>query len=593
MSLFAQPLLDLHDKLIVDLFAGGGGSSSGIEEGLGRMVDIAINHDEDAVSMHAVNHPQTKHLVSDVFEVDPRKVTEGRPVGLLWASPDCTYHSKARGAKPIRSATKKRRALAWVVTRWAGQVKPDCIMLENVEEFAQWGPLVGRHNSLRPCPKRRGKTYRTWVQSLRNLGYRVEWRELRACDYGTPTIRKRLFVIARCDGAAIDWPEATHAPRDSEAVKLKRLLPYRAAAECIDWSLPMCSIFATREEAKAWAKFHGQATPQRPIAENSNRRIARGTMRFVVNSADPFFMAVTHQGSSDRTRSIYEPGATVTCAHRGETAVVAPSFQYFHSGPKGRERVGQVDGPLVTQDTRNRVALCAAFLAHNNNGHSPNSDAAEPSHTITADGAGHQVIGISLIDQHGTGEGVSPFDPARTVAAGGNHHGVLAAHVCRDFGESVGSDANEPIGTVTATGFGKARVVASFLQKYYGSGTGQKVTEPAHTIPTVDRLGLVSVEVEKRKKIPTAWGELTLLEKGRYVVTDIGMRMLQPRELYLCQGFRRTYIIDRGHDGRIFTKSKQVHMCGNSVCPPVASALVRANCANLIAREKPRSRRAA
>ena len=280
MSVFDQYLLDVHDELIVDLFAGGGGASVGIEMATGRQVDVAINHDPEAVAMHEENHPQTRHHTSDVFEVDPREVTEGRDVGLLWASPDCTFHSKARGSKPIRSAEKKRRALAWVVTRWAGTVRPRVIMLENVEEFSNWGRLVARrdaegrvhkdsggvaepgervpveHQELIPDTSDAGRRFRVWVRSLQAHGYRVEWRELRASDYGAPTSRKRLFLIARCDGEPIVWPEPSHGPGTGRRC--------RTAADIIDWSEPICSIFADKDEAAAWAKAHSKHRPVPP-----------------------------------------------------------------------------------------------------------------------------------------------------------------------------------------------------------------------------------------------------------------------------------------------------------------------------------------
>jgi DNA (cytosine-5)-methyltransferase 1 len=325
--IFSQHLLDLNGELLVDLFAGGGGASAGIEAATGRTVDIAINHDAAAVAMHRVNHPTTDHHVCDVFEVDPREVTQGRPIGLLWASPDCTYHSKARGAKPIRSGNRKRRALAWVVTRWAGQVRPRVIMLENVEEFAEWGPLAGPPDQLRPCPRRRGRTFRRWVRSLTRLGYQVEWRELRACDYGAPTIRKRLFVIARRDGQPIVWPESTHGAG--------RALPYRTAAECIDWSIPMLSIFATREEAKAWGRMNGQAAPVRPLAEATQRRIARGVMRYVVNNPRPFIVGVGGRQGQSPPRGLDTPFQTITA--KADSVLVAPIIGE-HATPPASDR---------------------------------------------------------------------------------------------------------------------------------------------------------------------------------------------------------------------------------------------------------------
>ncbi len=530
MSLYAQGLLDVHAELIVDLFAGGGGASSGIEQALGRMVDIAINHDARAVALHQANHPQTLHYVSDVFEVDPRTATNGRPVALLWGSPDCTYHSKARGSKPIRDANKKRRALAWVITRWAGQVRPRIIFLENVEEFAQWGPLVGKTDELRPCPKRRGNTFRTWKRSLERLGYVVEHRELAACDYGSPTIRKRLFVIARCDGQPIVWPEATHGAG---------LKPFRTVAECIDWSVPMCSIFATKEEAKTWAKEHGfKNSPIRPLKENTMRRIARGVQKFVLNGK-PFLIELTHQGNR-RQKPLDEPMHTITCAKRGETALVSPFLStYYGDKPGAGVRGQELSEPMATQTTENRHALVAAFLSQNNGGfyEGAGRPMSEPISTILVNGRGHQPL--------------------------------IAAHIQRDFGQSIGSSVSEPVGTVTPNGGGKAALVASFLAQYNGTAIGQAINDPLKTVSTVDRFGFVAVEV-----------------KGEpFYIAHIAMRMLTPRELYSCQGFRPEYIIDRTATGEPLTKTEQVRMVGNSVCPPVAEAIVRANCADLIVRQ--------
>ena len=685
MSLYPQPLLDLHSELIVDIFCGGGGASSGIEQATGRMVDIAINHDAAAVAIHQANHPQTLHLVSDVFEVDPRQVTKGRSVGLLWASPDCTFHSKARGGKPIRSKTKKRRALAWVVTRWAGQVRPRVIFLENVEEFAQWGPLVGPADSLKPCPRRRGRTFRRWVRSLTQLGYKVEWRELRACDYGAPTIRKRLFLIARCDGEPIVWPEPTHGDPKSVTAKAKNLKPWRTAAECIDWSIPMLSIFATTEEAKAWGKSHGQPSPIRPLAANTDRRIARGVKRYVLDNPRPYLVTIAHgdgggtrwgdgtrsvdgplstvttknshavvapylvprygerDGQEPRTRSVEDPspvivpdgnGASLVAAHlmtnrnagkpfngadepahtiTAEGAhinVVAANLSTYYGAKDGNERNASLNEPLRVQCTENRHALVASFLATNNGGFADGNsgdgrDVDGPTATITGKGANHSLVTASMVKLRGTSTDADPAEPLDTISSGGTHHGVVAAfldkanggfenrvgrpvdepiatiltedrgrhgliasHVQRDFGQSTGSGSDEPIGTITGGGSGKAALVATFLAKYYGTGEGQAIDEPAHTIPTVDRFGLVTVDTD---------GET-------YVLSDIKMRMLQPKELYLAQGFRPGYIIDRGADGKPLTKTEQVRMCGNSVSPPVAEAIVRANCADLQAR---------
>ena len=608
MSLHAQALLDLHDDLICDLFAGGGGASCGIEAATGRLVDIAINHDAKAVEMHKANHPQTRHFVSDVFEIEPRLVCGDRPVGLLWASPDCTHNSKARGGKPLRDKSRKRRALAWVVTRWAGQVRPRVIALENVEEFAMWGPLVGKSDALRPSKRHRGRTFKAWVRSLKQLGYNVEWRELRACDYGAPTIRKRLFVIARCDGQPIVWPAKTHGPG---------LKAFRSAASCIDWTLPMCSIFATKEEAKAWAEAHGVASPIRPLAENTMRRIARGVHKFVLDNPKPyfapvpFFTTVAHGEGSEGgqrwgsgIRDAADPITTLTC--KGETALVS-AFSVPRYGerpgqePRARsieepapvvvpggnggtlvsahlgiyygecDRAASLDEPLRTQGVANRFGLVASFLTQNNGGfHGENNGKSveDPLTTILCHGQGHHgLMGVNLMTNT-SGHGASGLEsPCPTVTTAGNQT-LVASHIQRDFGQSVGHKADDPIGTITTDRGGHCALVASFMSKFYGTGEGQAVDAAAHTITTKDRLGLVTVKV---KGVP-------------HVVTDIAMRMLSPRELFRCQGFPDSYIIDRGADGSPLTKTDQVRMCGNSVCPPLAEAIVRSNCAWLSAR---------
>ena len=572
--LFAQPFLpNVHDKLIVDLFAGGGGASSGIEEALGRMVDLAVNHNQIAVELHKANHPQTIHFHSDVFEVDPRAVTEGKPVGLLWASPDCTFHSKARGKAPIRSASKKRRALAWVVTRWAGQVRPDVIMLENVEEFAQWGPLRGKHDELRPCIKRRGKTFRRWVQTLRNLGYVVEWRELRACDFGAPTIRKRLFVIARCDAQPIVWPEPTHGPD---------LKPFRTAAECIDWTIPMLSIFATKEEAKAFAKTHGCAAPIRPLAENTLRRCARGVEKFVIKNPKPFIVKIAHGSDSvaatRRCNSVESPLTTIT--GKNSDALVAPVFVPNYGEREGQEpRCRPVDqpSPVVVPGGNGARLVAANLLAYHSDGHCEprGSTMDRPIPTIDTSNR-HALVAAFLGQNNGgfyEGAGRELDEPQATILANSRgHFSLTAAHIQRDFGTSTGQKVDAPLGTITSEGGGKAALVHSFLCKYNGTGLGENVDDPLGTITTKDRFALVNVGKEP------------------HYISDIVMRMLQPKELYLCQGFRPGYIIDRCADGTPITKSEQVRMVGNSVSPPVARALVGANCPQLVARKVPRKR---
>jgi DNA (cytosine-5)-methyltransferase 1 len=603
-----QLRMNLSEELIVDLFAGGGGASLGIEMATGRMVDIAINHDPEAVAMHRTNHPTTQHYISDVFEVDPMTVTDGRPVGLLWASPDCKHFSRAKGGKPV---SKKIRSLAWVVVKWAKQIRPRVICLENVAEFKGWGPLVPKLDKngepVRdrsgqvvhiPCPKRRGDIFRLWKGYLESFGYRVEHRELRACDYGAPTIRKRLFLVARCDGLPIVWPEPTHGDPKSVAVRKKKLKPWRTAAECIDWSLPCPSIF---ERA-------------RPLAEATMRRIAKGTMRYVVNAADPFIVPLTHQGPG-RAYPISEALRTVTGAHRGELALVAPVLTEHAnaSSPRcnsaaeplrticaevkgghhalitpiistyyGDKRLGDVRGtrldePLRTQTTENRHALVVPTLVVNTTGHAGGA-ADEPLHTITT-GGHHALVSAFLAKHYGGAVGSEVCVPIGTVTSV-DHHSLVAAnlihmghgeqsasgapagmavsHLCKLRGTSTAQGATDPLHTISAQGqhFGEVR---AFLVKYYGAGQDVALNDPLHTITSRDRFGLVTIRGEQ------------------YAIADIGLRMLAPRELFRAQGFPEDYIIESGADGRMFTKTAQVRMCGNSVCPPVAAAVVRAN----------------
>jgi DNA (cytosine-5)-methyltransferase 1 len=508
----SQYILPLAHELIVDLFAGGGGASTGIEQALGRHVDIAVNHDPEAVSLHQVNHPQTQHHVSDVFEVPPRAVTDGRPVGLLWASPDCTFHSKARGGKPHRDRNKarRRRGLAWVVCRWARDVRPRVIALENVEEFQHWGPLT---DDGQPCQARKGLTFRRWVAQLRNLGYAVDWRELRACDYGAPTIRKRLFVIARCDGQPIVWPQPTHGTG---------LRPYRTAAECIDWSLPCPSIFERL----------------RPLAPATLRRIAHGIKRYVLDAAQPFIVPVTRQGD-ERVHSIDEPLRTVTTAKRGEFALCSPTLVQTGYGerPGQAPRVPGLDKPLGTVVGGQKHALVAAFLAKHFGGEpgagKTAQDLRRPAPTVLASGGPQGLVTGNLIKLRGTSSSASAAEPLHTISAGGQHHAEVRA----------------------------------FLTAYYGSDQDTPLDEPLHTVTTKPRFALVTVDGQD------------------YEIADIGMRMLQPRELYRAQGFPDSYVIDRGANGRPLTKEAQVRMCGNSVCPPVADAIVRANYSDAAMRE--------
>jgi DNA (cytosine-5)-methyltransferase 1 len=703
-----------EDEIIVDNFAGGGGASEGIEQALavlapGRHVDIAINHDPEAVALHKANHPKTEHYCQSVWKADPRDVTQGRPVGLAWFSPDCKHFSKAKGGKPVE---KKIRDLAWVVVHWGKLVRPRIIMLENVEEFRDWGPLIETaEGKLIPCPLRKGFTFKRWVRELKKLGYVVEYRELRACDYGTPTIRKRLFLIARCDGEPIVWPKVSHKPAkvndDGIVTKWARgngltlkdiqgLKPWRTAAECIDWSLPCPSIFDRKK----------------PLAEATLKRIARGIQRYVLEASkpfivrtdmtsgahknglhdfdepmrtqmtsgsfaavEPFVVPITHHGD-DRCHAGGQPMRTITTAHRGEMSVVVPSIvgvggragqsrprggdeplqtftakadsalvaahltkfrsgatgsdmadpaptvtansfikrpggappmgvvaahlqAYYGEGVGGKDRSAATDEPLRTQTTENRhaivaatmvqtgygeregqapraldierpagtavaggakAAVVAAFLAQHNTG-VVGHDAREAVSTIVGKGCTQAVVAASLMVNTTGHSGAAAGDAMPTVTTGG-HHAAVAAHML----SLKGSDrrdrpAEEPAASICAEGT-HAALIAAFMQKYYGTG-GQDAPadDPMHTATTKARLGLVTVTIE---------GET-------YIIVDIGMRMLSPRELYRAQGFRDSYIIDPIYNGKPLTKTAQIRMCGNSVCPPMSEALVMAN----------------
>ena len=470
----------LPHELIVDNFAGGGGTSTGLEQAFGRPIDIAINHDPEALAMHRINHPNTKHYCESVWEVDPIKVTGNQPVGLVWLSPDCKHFSKAKGGAPV---SKRVRGLAWVALRWASKCRPRVIMLENVEEFKTWGP-VGEDG--KPCKINKGKTFRSFIRALENQGYEVEYRELRACDFGAPTTRKRFFLIARRDGLKIQWPKPTHGEPDSLAVKKGKLLPWRTAAECIDWSIPCPSIF---ERTK-------------PLADNTCKRIAAGIMRYVINNPSPFIvndktpvMTEIANTSSPRCMPANEPLRTICSQIKGgHHALIAPFIAKNYTGVVGSE----ICGPL---------------------------------HTITAC----------------------------------DHNSLVAPTLVVNTSGNPGGCVNSPLKTIT-TGRHHA-LVSAFLSVYYGNErNGQKLSDPMRTITGKDRFSLITINgIDSR-------------------LNDIGFRMLQPRELFQAQGFDDSYIIDKGIDehGKVIKLSKtaQTRMVGNSVCPPIAKALVEANFAH-------------
>jgi DNA (cytosine-5)-methyltransferase 1 len=644
------------DEIVVDFFCGGGGAGTGLEMGLGRAVNVAKNHSPQAISMHTVNHPGAVHYTTDVFDGDPDTECGGKAVGWFHMSPDCTHHSQAAGGQPRK---REIRNLSWIGLKWAGKKKPRVISLENVKQILQWGPLIAKRDKatgrvvklgggvaapgevvpvhqqfLVPDPKRRGQTWAVFVTELQHLGYVVEWRVLKACDYGAPTSRERLFMIARCDGQPIVWPEPTHAKYPAKGQK-----KWRTAAECIDWTIPSKSIF---DRAK-------------PLAPATLRRIAKGMKKFVIDAADPFIVPIanwsgesvqsaheplrtvtswprggsfamaspiiapaTHQGG-DRINDPHAPLPTVTCANRGELTLISPVL-VGAGGPEYSGKPATADQPAGTLMTQNHRAIAAAhlvkfrfsdegkaldeplptitsggnyqrpagaahamgistvFMAQMNGGF--NTTAAksieDPMTTVTNTGSQQQLVTANLVHLRGNCDARDAADPLHTISAGGTHHGLVTAFMERQFGASVGQAIDEPAQTITAGGGGKSSLVefqlspeveagamrvAAFLISYYGTENVSGAGEPAPTITTKDRLGLVTVTI---KGTP-------------YVIVDICLRMLQPAELYKAQGFPADYIISHGADGKPFTKTQQVHMCGNSVSPPPMAALARAN----------------
>jgi DNA (cytosine-5)-methyltransferase 1 len=603
-------------EMVIDNFAGGGGASTGIEIALGRPVDVAINHDIDAIRMHEVNHPHTKHYCESVWDIDPMEVTQGRPVGLAWFSPDCKHFSKARGGTPVN---KKIRGLAWVALRWAATVKPRIIMLENVEEFTTWGPLrTNEDGSAYPCPKRKGQTFKAFINALERQGYKVDYRELRASDYGTPTIRKRLFLIARRDGLPIVWPEQTHGAD---------LVPQRTAAECIDWSIPCPSIF----------------TRSRALAESTQRRIAAGIMRFVVNSKEPFIVEpgispfITEHANATHQPNMPgdEPLRTI-CAEvkGGHFALVSAFLAKHYTGVVGVD-LGQ-PMPTVTTVDHNAVVIANLEKLDGFNSSRPETggkrtsvyqgqrrdmEARHQGETLFIRKHRTETCGESSEERVSRSEGVSGgkaiYGSCPSSRLDGNERRDTERHgpesqgreqdqqlpdesgCCDEGGEpqtclqhrpssaveehakakvegsgivgketsikrpDISANSNQSGNIRDASLESREKLVHSFLIKFYSQGgQWQSLKDPMHTIPTKDRIGLVMVKGEP------------------YQIVDIGMRMLSPRELFNAQGFPGDYIIDHDGKGKGFTKKAQVARCGNSVCPPMAAALVRANMCN-------------
>lgn len=540
----------INGELIVDNFAGGGGASTGIELATGKSVDIAINHDPEAIRMHKANHPRTKHYCEDVWQVDPVKACKGHPVGLAWFSPDCKHFSKAKGGKP---KDKFIRGLAWVACRWAGLVRPRVIMLENVEEFKTWGPLNRGHH---PIKAKQGKTFEKFVQQLQDLGYEVQFRELVAADYGAPTMRKRFFMIARCDGHPIIWPEPTHAPRDSEEVKAGLLKPYVGAYTQIDFSRPCPSIFDTSQEIKE--KYGIRAV--RPLASKTMERIARGLKKFVLDNPEPFIIQCNH-GGKRRPNDIREPMPTITGKHG--YGIVEPTLTPYMGTNTTNHPGGNCKDPIHTITTGNQQCLITPTLIQY---HSETAKGEVRGQTIedpimTVDGSNRYGLVTSFLHKYYDGgykgAGDSVENPLPTVTAW-DHNSVVTANLIQMNKNCYGRDIADPLPTITAGDwhFGEVR---AFLIKYYGDATGQDIKNPLDTITSRDRFGLVTIDGTD------------------YQIVDIGLRMLEPRELYGCQGFPEDYIIDHDFEGHTYPRSEQVRRCGNSVCPPLPAAMVRSN----------------
>ena len=621
----------INGELIVDNFAGGGGASTGIEMATGYSVDIAINHDPEAIRMHKANHPNARHYCENVWDVDPVKACNGHTVGLAWFSPDCKHFSKAKGGKPVE---KKIRGLAWIVLKWAALVRPKVIMLENVEEFQTWGPCIPKRDKetgrvlvmlpdgktrvaepgevvgvglqvFEPDPRRKGQTYKRWRRQLEGLGYKIETKELIAADYGAPTMRKRFFMIARCDGKPIVWPEPTHGPADSERVKAGLIKPYVGAYTQIDFSRPCPSIFDTSEEIKQ--KYGIRAV--RPLAPKTMERIARGLKKYVLENPQPFIIQCNH-GGERRPQDIRQPMPTITGRHgfgivepymvqigqtgftadrskdvrdplttivgKNEHCLIEPKLAPIIDKTYGGNYQGagsKVDDPIDTITTVDHNRLVEATLAPCimcNNENNVGANVENPLPTITT-GNRNFVVAPTLIQYHSetaTGEvrGQTIEDPIMTVD-GSNRYGLVTSFLSKFYKSGIGQDIRDPLHTITVSPghFGEVR---AFLVKYYGDATGQDIKAPLDTVTTKDRFGLVTIEGVD------------------YQIVDIGLRMLEPRELYGCQGFPDDYIIDRDYTGKTYPRSEQVKRCGNAVCPPIPAALVKANLPELCKAER-------
>ena len=595
--------VNILDEIIVDNFAGGGGASTGMELATGRPVEIAINHDPDAILMHKTNHPHTTHYQASVWDVDPVEVCMGRPVGLAWFSPDCKHFSKAKGAALV---DRNIRGLAWIVLRWAAKVRPRVIILENVEEFQTWGPV----RKGKPVKKNAGQTFRKWKGQLSELGYDIEHRELVAADFGAPTIRKRFFLVARCDGRPIVWPERTHAPADSEEVRSGKCKPWRAAHEIIDWSLPMYSVFESKKEIR---EKYG-ATVVRPLADNTMRRVIRGTDKFTIRSGKPFLVPTGYgerAGQAPRVHDIDAPLSTVVSTVKQN--LCKPELAPFlaECNHSGEGHIAEADKPLGTVTAKCTKGVCSPLLSPvtvSNTSGSVGFPADKPIHTITTDGK--QILHAAHLAQYHTeqteavrGQGLS--SPLQTVDAA-NRYSLISANLVEYFSSGRPIDLTDPMHTVTT--LPREALSAAHVVEFKGKDLGQSLTSPLRTITTSAGEFAVCKAVIAKAEAGNDFGHwpeirellncycdyhlasdeiiLLVIDGVAFYIRDILLRMLTPRELYNAMGFPPDYIIDRDDTGKKYPRSEQVKRCGNSVCPPIPAALVKANLPELCVAER-------
>ncbi len=618
-DLFASVAIEILPgrPLIIDSFAGGGGASTGIERALGRSPDIAINHDADALALHAANHPDTLHLSENVYKIDPLDHLKSKHIGLAWFSPDCKHFSKAKGGKPV---SRNIRDLCWIIPGWIERIqesggKVDVVIMENVEEFKDYGPLIATPKGHMPDPDRKGETYQKWCNKLRRLGAKMESRELRGRDYGAPTIRKRLFIIMRFDGKKIVWPKPTHgAPHDPDVIA-GRKQPWPIVADCIDYSVPCPSIFDS--SAEIWGKFGLRSV--RPIAPASQARVARGFDRYVLKAKRPFLVQVGYgerAGQAPRCMSVDEPLGTVV-AGGVKHALITPHIMTMRNSQKPFTGVDEQTHTITAGGARQMLVAPVLTYAQQGGACRPVDGQA---HTITASSKDQNSVLVGYMAQANNDSrregGVNPGRPLdealSTITQTGSHQQLVSVYIARDFGTSTGHGMFEPSATIMPEGQGKSRLIMTYLQSYYATGDGSREDEAMRTATVKQRHAHMEAVVEvppftesqaaRARQVADflrahgVWDEREFvtveIDGVTFVIVDIGMRMLTPRELYNAQGFPADYQIagyfDRSQIGRNggpawvpFSKAVQVSCVGNSVCPPVAEALVAANCMEL------------